>query len=177
MWRESYNSDHFTEYMDIDMKIVSEKPERIEFFNFKDEQSQNNFRKSTSETEDFTNCFLDDGPLEVQIENWRRVLNSHCKEVFKKIRIRKKKIKPIKSSIANLINERNRIIANPENKDKIDSINNEISEKEAEENRNIIVHNFKQFSDNSETINMQQMWKLLKNLWPKSTAILPTAFL
>ena len=35
--------------------------------------------------------------------------------------------------------------------------------------------NFKYFSENPETINMQQVWKLLKNLWPKSPAILPTA--
>ena len=50
------DSDHFTEYMDIDLNFVSEKPERIEIFNFKDEKSQLNFRKSTTETEDFTNC-------------------------------------------------------------------------------------------------------------------------
>ena len=29
------NSDHFTEYMDLDLQFVSEKPERVEFFDFK----------------------------------------------------------------------------------------------------------------------------------------------
>ena len=51
---KAVDSDHFTEYMDIDLNFVSEKPERIEIFNFKDEKSQFNFRKSTTETEDFT---------------------------------------------------------------------------------------------------------------------------
>ena len=68
---KAVDSDHFTEYMDIDLNFVSEKPERIEIFNFKDEKSQLNFRKST--TEDFTNCFEDDAPLLSQIERWRRV--------------------------------------------------------------------------------------------------------
>ena len=89
---KAVDSDHFTEYMDIDINFVSEKPERIEIFNFKDEKSQLNFRKSTTETEDFTNCFGDDAPLLSQIERWRRVLNSHCKKAFKKIRIKKKRM-------------------------------------------------------------------------------------
>jgi 16S rRNA C967 or C1407 C5-methylase (RsmB/RsmF family) len=106
---KAIDSDHFTEYVEMDLKFSSEKPERIEFFNFKDSDSQAAFRKSTSETEDFTKVFLDDAPLKYQIENWRKVLNIHCKKAFKKIRIRKKKIKPINSSIANLINKRNKL--------------------------------------------------------------------
>ena len=53
------NSDHFTEYMDIDLEFIKEKPEREEFFNFKDKEGQDRFRKITSETEEFTNCFED----------------------------------------------------------------------------------------------------------------------
>ena len=53
---KAVDSNHFTEYMDIDIIFVSEKPER-------------NFRKSTTETEDFTNWFEDDAPLLSQIES------------------------------------------------------------------------------------------------------------
>ena len=169
------DSDHLTEYMDIDLKFSSEKPDKIEVFNFKDFNSQKAFKKSTSEAADFSNCFLDDAPLKSQIENWRKVLNSHCKKSFKKIRIRKRKLKPIQANIAKLINKRNDLSKDDNAKNEIQALDEEIANKEAEENRNIIVKNFKQFSDNLESINVNQMWKHLKTLWPKTSAILPTA--
>jgi hypothetical protein len=57
----------------------------------------------------------------------------------------------------------------------MDAMNEQIAEKVAVENRNMIVNNFKQYSDDPEKINKQEMWKLLKKLWPKSPVILPTA--
>lgn len=52
-------------------------------------------------------------------------------------------MKPIKATIAALINERNLLINLPEvNKDKLDAVSEEIAVKEAEENRNIIVNKF-----------------------------------
>ena len=173
---KSKDSDHFTEFMDLDIKLISEKPERVEIFNFKDEQSLKNFRKSTTETEEFTECFKDDTPLPLQVERWRKVLNSHCNQSFKKIRIQKKKLKPIKSKISSFINERNFLSKHPEkNEGKINALNEQIAENVAEENRELIVSNFKHFSDNPQNINMQQMWKLLKKLWPKNPPTIPTA--
>ena len=32
---KAVDSDHYTEYMDVDLKLLSEKPEQIELFNFK----------------------------------------------------------------------------------------------------------------------------------------------
>ena len=46
-------------------------------------------------------------------------------------------------------------------------IDHQISDLEAQENRNRIIQNFKSFSDNPETINMGNVWKRLKKLWPK----------
>ena len=169
------DSDHFTQYMDINLKIISEKPERIEFFNFKDEKSQQIFQKLTSETEVFTKCFQDNASLDVQVENWRKALNSHCKKAFKKIRIRKKALKPVNSIISKLIDQRNTLSKEENNKSKVKAIEEEIAIKEAEVNRDKIVKNFKKLSENPDNINMKHMWKMLKSLWPKQTGILPTA--
>ena len=57
----------------------------------------------------------------------------------------------------------------------IEKMNLSISEMEAEERRNEIVKRFKSYSDNPEAINMQQMWKVLKTLWPKCGVTLPTS--
>ena len=63
----------------------------------------------------------------------------------------------------------------PENKIKLDEVSKRIFEIEAEENRNKIVNNFKQYSDNPENINMQQMWRTLIRIRPKSASSLPVA--
>ena len=50
-----------------------------------------------------------------------------------------------------------------------------ISEIEALEVHNKIVKKFKQFSDNPEQMNMSQMWKIFKKMWPKNSGVLPVA--
>ena len=77
-----------------------------------------------------------------------------------------------------LIEERNRISGNIDQKntkEKIEQLDIEISEIEALENRNKIIKNFKAYSDNPESVNLQQMWKQHKKLWPKCSNNLPTA--
>ena len=54
---KAIDSDHFTEYLDMDLEVIKEKPERQELFNFKDKQCQEKFTILTSETKEFTECF------------------------------------------------------------------------------------------------------------------------
>ena len=158
---EAVDSDHFTQYMDIDLQFESEKPRRIEIYNFKEREAQ-------------LKCFTDENPLLQQVENWRVVLEKFCKKSFRKIRIRKKSMKPLKESISKLIDERNCLLRNKsENVKKISEISNLIANEEAKENRDIIMDNFKNLSENPENINLQQMWKLCKKLWPKTGTTLP----
>ena len=42
-----------------------------------------------------------------------------------------------------------------------------ISNEEAEENRTKIVKIFRKLSEDPENINFQNMWKMMKKLWPK----------
>ena len=172
------DSDHFTEYMDLDLKILKEKPERVEIYNFKDENSKVKFKTLTSETDEFTECFADNKPLLDQIEKWQQILKKFCNQSFKKIRIRKKHIKPPKQPLGRLIDERNdllRKIETPEIKAKLEEVTKTIFKLEAEENHNNIVKNFKKFSDNPENVNLHQVWKLMKKIWPKSASTVPVA--
>ena len=61
------------------------------------------------------------------------------------------------------------------NEKEVDELNRIISEIDAEENRNKIIKHFKSYSDNPDNINLQNMWKTLKKLWPKCRSTLPTA--
>ena len=46
---------------------------------------------------------------------------------------------------------------------------------EADEKREFIMKNFKRFSDDPESINLTEMWKVLKKVGPKSKNTLPIA--
>ena len=306
---KAVDSDHYTVYLDLELEISKDKPERQEIFNFKDKDSQQIFKKNTTDTSEFTDCFDGDNSLIDKIEKWRQVLKKHCSKAFKKIRIQNKKTKPFNKKIIGLINKRNRLtragctcdtksmnesnlqvhnwtheenpkfmcgkcskrfggkgdlvlhekrhkdlksvcaecgkqvngkeklevhvkIHNGKQKlislstkkrlekhesihtekklfkcihcektfqqngrlnnhlrvhrgalrnrckncnDEIDSINSEIAKEEAAENRGKILRQFEYFSKNPENIEMQKMWKTLKNICPKIKPILPAA--
>ena len=72
-------------------------------------------------------------------------------------------MKPINKEISNMIDKRNDLLGkdreNKNIKDDLESINNEIANREAEDNRNKLVENLQYFSENPDKINMSQMWK------------------
>ena len=109
---KAVDSDHFTQYMDVELEVEIVKPEKLEVFNFKRKENQKIFKKLTSETSEFTNCFETNAPLNCQIENWRKLLKLYCRKSFQKIRIKKKKKIQINPKIAELINRKNLINCN-----------------------------------------------------------------
>ena len=83
----------------------------------------------------------------------------------------------MKNSIVRLIDERNKLVNSDKtaNASQISSLDTKIAEEEAEVSREKIMKHFKELSDNPENVNLQQMWKLCKKIWPKSGSTLPTA--
>ena len=144
------DTDHATEIMDLAIEIETEKPERIELFDFKNKEAQTMFKKLTSETDEFTKCFENKKTLLEQVQMWQQVLLSYCKKSFKKIRIRKKNIKPLKAPLNTLIDKRNNLAQEPTstlNKQILADITKRISDIEAEENRSKILVNFQQYTN------------------------------
>ena len=103
------DSDHFTQFMDLNLELLREKPVRNEMFNFKDVNSQKMFTNLTSNTTKFTSCFEGQSSLEEKVQNWRDVLKTVCKQSFKKIRVKQSR-KNISSTLKALINRRNKLI-------------------------------------------------------------------
>ena len=104
---KAVDSDHYTQYLDLSLKISKEPPLREEIFNFKDKKCQEDFKMNTSNTNNFTACFDGEKPLLEKINDWKKVLKTQCSKSFKKIRIQNKKMKPISKKISNLIDKRN----------------------------------------------------------------------
>ena len=97
-------SDHIPMWMKVNIKVIPEKHEKIEIFNFKDEAAQQKFKINTSSTTKFSDCFNSKLPLEKQIDQWKHTLEKHCKTAFPIIRIRKKSLNS--SPIHKLIDKR-----------------------------------------------------------------------
>ena len=76
--RRAVDSDHMTEYMDLNLRFNRIKPERKEMFNFMDKEEQEKFKTLTSKTNEFSECFNNNDPLLSRVENWRKVLDSKC---------------------------------------------------------------------------------------------------
>ena len=169
------NSDHATMYLDLDLKVVPDKPRRREIWNLKNKNAQTSFKMSTTKTKDFTDCFENNLTLKTQIENWRRVLNKHIKKSFKRIRINQKKDKPMPPRLSKLINERNQFVKKGANRSIIEGLDEEISKLEAETNYHKIKEIFGKYKRNPEKINPKEVWKAVEKLWPKCGALLPTA--
>ena len=84
---------------------------------------------------EFTKCFETSAPLNIQVENWRRLLRSTCNEAFPKIRIKKRNNIPVKKEISELIKKRNKMMIKPDNSEttkELDSVKLQISNLEAE---------------------------------------------
>ena len=67
------------------------KPQRMEMFNFKNPDSQEQFRHMTTYSRQLPECFEDNSPFEKQSQNWVRRLNKLFHMCFTKIRHRKRK--------------------------------------------------------------------------------------
>ena len=126
------------------------------------------FKDITSNTNQFSECFEDNQDILKQVDKWRKTLKSHCQIAFKKIRIKNKKhVKPLNPKHSALVDLRNTLVkksATEEDAKKAKEIEESIADIEAEENKNLVMKHFKKFSDNPESINLQEVWKLLKNV-------------
>ena len=89
--------------------------------------------------------------------------------------MKKARTEQISNSLKDLINKRNQLVKNEEFGKETEEINKLIASLEAKENRDKIMKNFEYFSENPEKIQVQKMWKSLKNICPKLKPTLPSA--
>ena len=90
---KAVDSDHVLVELNLNLNIVPTKPARTPIYNFKSHQGRTLFQQLTSETSEFTDCFNSMQPLQLQCEQWKETVMSHCNKAFPKIRIRTGRIK------------------------------------------------------------------------------------
>ena len=79
------DSDHNTLILWLNICYQMKKPERIELFNFKNEECQEKFFNKTELSTSLQECFQNRNSLEIQTNDWFKTLKSYFHQCFKKI--------------------------------------------------------------------------------------------
>ena len=170
---KSVDSDHLTTLLKVNLKVSPLKPLKIEIFNFKDREGKEKFKTNTTQTNEFSECFMSNKPVDSQANDWMKTLITHCNTAFPKIRIRARNIK--RSEASDLIDERNILLKTETNDSKeVKILDAKIATILEEEGRSK-AYKFKKFCDKDSTLNVTEMWKLKKKIWPKKASALPVA--
>ena len=155
---KSVDSDHLTTLLKVNLKVSPEKPLKIEIYNFKDREGKEKFKINTTQTNEFSECFMSNKPVDSQANDWMKTLITHCNTAFPKIRIRAKNIK--RSEASDLIDERNILLKTETNDSKeVKILDAKIATILEEEGRSK-AYKFKKFCDKDSTLNVTKMWKL-----------------
>ena len=180
---KAIESDHNTEFLKLNLQCQKRKQERVELFNFKNVECQENFQILTSQTKKFSDCFKQDLNFEEQANKWKKTLDSFCHKAFKKVRLTPNK--PQITKISELMEERKSMklkIKMTDDKQKceeflnqIEIIDGKIAQECSEENFQKFKENFQCLSGPQEKLNSNGMWNLMKRVFPKNNQSLPVA--
>ena len=134
-----------------------------------DDEAKKRFKKSTSETQVFTETFENMQQVSQQSEQWLAHVKTYIKKSFKKIRIKPRKMKP--SSADWFISKKHKMLRHDStrNTGKLDAL---IAKTISEEGQRKALM-FRQYTNKPSM--MSKMWKLKKKLFPKKASTVPTA--
>ena len=167
---KAIESDHNTEFLKVNLQYQKKKQERVELFNFKNLECQENFRILTSQTEKFSGCFNGNHNFEENAKKWKKTLDSVCHQAFKKVRLTPNR--PQHTKISELMDERKSLklkIKMADNMEKCEEFRNQIeiideriAQECTEENFHKFQENFQNLSGPEEKLNSNGMWNLMK---------------
>ena len=169
-------SDHNPVKIEVNLSFTKAKPERIEIFQFKNRVSQQEFKRLTTDTTEFSDCFKNNISFENQAMNWRKVLTKFFQQSFKKIRITNNPVKN-KSSIILLMDKRmclkKKQILSDDEEDELVNLEVMIAESCENENRKKVMDNFQEMEADTGNMNHQGVWKAKRKYFPKVKPFIP----
>ena len=151
---KAINSDHNTEFVTINLKVVPVKIVAKEMYNLKNLECQVKFKKLTEDTQDFSKVLNTSESVVLKCEKWKKTLDLHIKRAFKKVKVKYNKGRP---SAANaLIDKRNSLKNIPCNAQTKEALEIQIAEILLKEEVDKATH-IKKFCIASGTFPLQQM--------------------
>ena len=138
--QKATDSDHYTQFLYLSMEHLPKISERQYFYDFKDKEGIEKYRKFTS-LDTFVKILQTHHPLPLKIKLWEQKLQKVLEESFKKIRKRKQSkdfVRP-SSEICQLIDRRNSLLVNDNDilcQEQIQELEQKISFLESQNKRN-----------------------------------------
>ena len=175
------DTDHNPLIMYLDIQFCAKKPGRVEYFNFKNKECQQMFFQETNFTLEFENCFDGDEGVKAKGKTWFKKLNNCFYKSFKKIRFTGK---TKETNLTKLFDKRRELVqkmkkcdedGKEEVEEELNAVDEEIGELVAEENKDKVVENFKEFASADGLLNIHGMWKVKRKICPKNRESLPLA--
>ena len=179
-------SDHNGLILELALEYSAQKPERKEFFNFRNKVCQEAFKRETETNRQLLECFDNELSVEMQSKMWLRTFNSIIFKCFKKIRMGKKNRENVGDKNS-LLRERINLIKNAKSKnisealkkqieERIKQIENAIGNDIVNEYHEEILETIKDLGGDQTTIDgsgRQKLWKILKRKNPKIKSNIP----
>ena len=180
-------SDHRTLILEIDYGWVSnnnKESERIEIFNYRNNEDFSKFQILTNENEELEHCFDDTNEdLEVSSLRWLKIVKKIIRRSFRKIRLKKNNLPP---KLEKLFLEKEKIktkIAENENLnyfnndliEELEHVNDSIAQLCADKNKNLVDEYLGRKNDVIEGYGQAKTWALKKKLCPKNVIEAPAA--
>ena len=181
-------SDHNSSVINFNIQIESRIMKRQELFNFKNKRCQAAFKEATENNSDLLKCFDNNVSFEQQSKVWKKTLDKVFYKCFKKIRVVSNKQKENeKFQIFRKIKEKKKLEVELFAKDiseeirakiekRIREIEEEIEKEISEEKLEEAIETLRQLGGEEDSIGgdgRKNMWKLLKNKYPKLSIAVP----
>ena len=153
----------------LDKRIVP----RQEIFRLRNKSDLETFKKETTNTCKFTNCFTKEGDVQREGKKWLKTLQSTIHHCFRKIRVTQKKKDDLQQKLdlrrklKNDINSTNTPSERHKLEDKLSQLEEIISSECEARNYERIKAQLQSISNKDGTTNCAGAWKLRRKLFPK----------
>ena len=179
-------TDHNGLIFELRLEYSAQKPERREYFNFRNKVCQGEFKKETEINSQLLECFENELSVEMQCKKWLKTFNSIVYKCFRKIRVGTNK-KKVFSNKNTLLRERMDKIKESKTKNitedlkkqievRTQEIENEIGSKVVQEYHEEIIETINNLGGDETSIDgsgRQKLWKILKRKFPKTKSNIP----
>ena len=173
-------SDHNGLLLELELNYSTQKPERKEFFNFRNKVCQEAFKRETDINRQLLDCFENELSAQMQSKIWLKTFNSIIYKCFRKVRMCKNKKEPATNKNT-LLRERKDLLKNIKAKnvsealkrqieDRISQIENEIGTEIVNKYHEEIIETINDLGGDQTAIDgsgRQKLWKVLKRKIPK----------
>ena len=173
--RQAINSDHFTDILTFNIDFKKVKPERKEYFDFKNSDCQKLFTEILNTENNLEKCFEGKDDLNTEVE-----LNKIFQRCFKKIRINMNKISETETSIlmkkrSELVQQSKKDPNNDDTKDELEKVVIELTNIVSKQNRDKIFETFESLDESEGGNFASNLWEIKKKEFPKKFSSIPSA--